>query len=83
MPVPQFVEETVEMVKAPRERVQRRTVDVPMPQMLEETFEVVKLARMNECNIEPPSKLRRSLSFAEETVELVRLVPQERVQWMN
>ena len=43
-PVPQIREETVEVVLAPTERVQQRTVDVPMPQVLEETVEVVKLA---------------------------------------
>ena len=39
-PVPQILEETVEVV----ERVQRRTVDAPRPQVLEETVMVVRLA---------------------------------------
>ena len=34
---------TVEVVLAPTEQVQRRTVDVPTPQVLEETVDVVRL----------------------------------------
>ena len=42
--MPQIVEETVEVVLAPTERVQRRADDVPMPQIVEETVEVVRFA---------------------------------------
>ena len=36
---------------------------------------------MNECNSEPPSELWMCLNFSKDTVQMVRLVPQERVQW--
>ena len=42
-PVPQILDETVEVVLALTKRLQQRTVDVPMPQVLEETVEVVRL----------------------------------------
>ena len=39
-PVPQFLQETVEVVLTSTERVQQRTVDVPVPQVLEETVQI-------------------------------------------
>ena len=42
-PVPQLLEETVELALSPTERVQRRTVDVPMSQVLGDTIVVVRL----------------------------------------
>ena len=76
VPVPQTLEETVEVL-APTERVQQRTVDVPLPQMLEETVQMVRSAshervqhQTSEQNVDVPQ-------IAEETVELVRLDPQE------
>lgn len=50
VPVPQILEETVEVVLAPHDRVQQQPVDVPMPQVLEETVEVVRLLHVNGCN---------------------------------
>ena len=38
---------------------------------------------MDECNSEPPSKMVDVPQFAEETVELEMLIPQERVQWID
>ena len=48
VPVPQFLKETVEVVKIiPQERIAERTsehvADVPVPQFLKETVEVVKI----------------------------------------
>ena len=54
-PVPQVLEETVEVALVPQERVQQRTVDhVPVPQFLEETVEValVSHGRMQQRAVE-------------------------------
>ena len=77
-PVPQIVEETVEVVLAPTERVQRRD----RRQVLEEMVEVVRLAPLERVQ-QTREKIVDVPQFAEETVEMVRLVPHERVQWID
>ena len=80
VPVPQVLEETIEVVRlAPRERVQQRTV-VPMPQVLEETVKVVRLAPHERGQQRTAEHSADVLQCAEETIEVVRFAPRERVQ---
>ena len=98
VPVPQFLGETVEVVLAPTERVQRRSVDVPMSQVLEETVEVqilnepqfaeeiVEVSRLvprERVHQRKAVQIGNVPQYPEETVETVRFVPHERVQWID
>ena len=40
-------------------------------------------SRSNECDSETAEQILDVPQFAEETVEMVRLLPQERVQWID
>ena len=72
VPVPQILEEIVEVVLASVERVQRRTVDVPM----EETVELVRLVPREQVQQRTVVPM---LLVLEETVEVVSLAPHERL----
>ena len=79
VPVPQIMEETVEVALVPHERGKQRTVDVPMPQVLEETVEVVRLASHERVQQRTAEQFVDVPQILEENVDVVRLVPQERV----
>ena len=79
-PVPQILEETVEVVLATTERVQRRTVDVPTLQVLEETVEVAKL---NPCERVQQRTGEQIVDVPQFQEVMVRLVPQECVQCID
>ena len=75
--MPQILEETIEVVVAPTERVQQRTVEhVPEPQLRKETVEVVKwvpqerVQRIGEQIAEVPI-----LQIVEDSVEEFKIVP--------
>ena len=73
--VPEFPEQTVEVVPAPTERVHQRTVEqVPVPQILAETVEValVPRERVRHGIVDVPVP-----QVLEETVEVGRLDPHE------
>ena len=81
-PVPQIMEETVEVV-FPHGRVQQRTTEqlVDMPQILKENVDVVRLIPQE--RVQWPDELMVAVpipKITEENVDVVRLFPQERVQ---
>ena len=75
-PVPQILQETVEVVLIPQERVQQRVVEhEPVPQILQETVEVVLIPheRVQQRTVDAPKVL-------EETVVVVAVIPFGKLQ---
>ena len=78
-PVPQFLEETVEVMKlVPQERVQQPAVErVPAPQIRKEAFEVSLAPTERKQHWIGEQNVQKML---EETVEVARRASHERVQ---
>ena len=69
------------------ERIAKQIVDIPVPLVVEESMAVgqeeVVLAPTDRVQQPTIEQIDDVPLFLEETVEMVRLVPQERVQWID
>ena len=80
VPVPQILEEAVEVVLGPTERVQQRTVEYVPASERQVTEETVVVAVVPNERVQQWSVDASMPQVLEETVEVVRLAPHARVQ---
>ena len=75
------------LVERIRGQVADQMVDVPVPLVMEEIMTVVqeeeKLVPQERVQQRTAENIEDTPQFREETVEMVGLVPQERVQWID